>query len=66
MTIKDFLKYFNLLGTGIKTIEILQDFDTILLFEPNSLRHGKMNCFLERCLLSSFSIEENKLMIYIK
>ena len=66
MTVKNFLKYFNLLGTDIKTIEIIQDFNTILFFSPNNLRHGKMNMFLEKCLLNSFSVKKNVLKIYIK
>ena len=66
MTVKNFLKYFNLMGTDIKTIEIIQDFNTILFFSTNNLRNGKMNVFLEKCLLNSFSVKKNVLKIYIK
>lgn len=66
MTVKNFLKYFNLIGTDIKTIEIIQDFNTILFFSPNNLKHGKMNAYLEKCLLNSFSIKQDMLQIYIK
>lgn len=66
MIVKDFLKYFNLIKTGIKTIEIIQDFNVLLFFSPNNLRHGSMDTFLERCLLNSFSVENNTLKIYIK
>lgn len=66
MTVKNFLKYFNLIGTDIKIIEIIQGFNTILFFTPNNLRHGKMNVFLEKRLLNSFSVKKNTLEIYIK
>lgn len=66
MTAKSFLEYFNLIGTAIKSIEIIQDFNTILFFSPNNLRHGKMNTFLEKCLLNSFSINSDILKIYVK
>ena len=66
MTVKNFLEYFNLIGTGIKTIEIIQDFNRLLFFSPNNLKHGKMNTYLEKCLLNSFSIKQDTLQIYIK
>ena len=66
MTVKKFLEYFNLICTGIKTIEIIQDFNNLLFFSPNDLKHGKMNTFLETCLLNSFSIKQDTLQIYIK
>ena len=66
MTVKRFLKYFNLMGTDIKSVEIIQNFNVILFFTPNNLKHGKMDIFLEKCLLSSFSIKKNVLKIYIK
>lgn len=66
MTAKNFLEYFNLLGTDIEVIEIIRDFNVELFFNPNSLRHGKMDTFLSRCLVNSFSIKNNILQIYIK
>ena len=66
MTAKNFLEYFNLLGTDIEVIEIIRDFNVELFFNPNSLKHGKMNTYLDRCLVNSFSIKNNILQIYIK
>ena len=66
MTAKNFLEYFNLLGTDIEVIEIIHDFNVELFFNPNSLKHGKMDTFLSRCLVNSFSIKNNILQIYIK
>lgn len=66
MTVKDFLSYFNIMGTKIKTIEIIQDFNVILFFSPHNLRHHRMDHFLEKCLLNSFSPEKDTLKIYIK
>ena len=66
MTAKNFLEYFNLLGTDIEVIEIIRDFNVELFFNPNSLRHGKMDTYLDRCLVNSFSIINNILQIYIK
>lgn len=66
MTVKNFLEYFNLFRTAIKSIEIIQDFNTILFFSPNDLKHDNMNTFLEKCLLNSFSINSDILKIYVK
>lgn len=66
MAVKNFLEYFNLIGTEIKTIEIIQDFNRLLFFSPNDLKHGNMNTWLEKCLLNSFSIKQDMLQIYIK
>ena len=66
MTAKQFLEYFNLIGTDIEVIEIIQNFNVELFFSPHSLRHGKMNTYLEKCLVNSFSIKNNILQVYIK
>ena len=66
MTAKNFLHYLNLIGIDIKKVEIIQDFNVLLFFSPKDLRHGNMDTFLERCLLNSFSVKNNVLMVYIK